>query len=338
MSPPEYRIALEDHWRKKLDAASASYRSAYAHSRRVWDEHFDVHGINADGALAVQQARQAECVGAPRVRQNPSNFLRSGNRRENSRRVVGFCSTDRARVTSSGCSRTIGFGSQKHGLCSPVTTTLQSSSTSLKQSSYVFDAFRRYAVLSGARLETSCFDERYITGLRDRDPEAEAHFVAHFRKPIRLKAMRQLRAPDLVEDACQETILRVFHYFRSGKRLENPERLPAFVHTVCHNVTLEMIRSKTRYNQMPESGYDLPDSGSGPHGQLVTRERQELVREILSQLPEKDRELLRLAMLEEVDRAELCKRFGASEEYLRVLLCRARMRFRDELLKRQDQK
>jgi RNA polymerase sigma-70 factor, ECF subfamily len=187
----------------------------------------------------------------------------------------------------------------------------------------------------GAHLETPCFDERYIAGLRDRDPEAEAHFVAHFRKPIWLKAQRQLRAPDLAEDACQETLLRVFLYFRSGKQLENPERLPAFVHTVCHNVTLEMIRSKTRYSQMPESGYDTPDSGSGPHGELVTRERKELVREILAGLPEKDRDLLRMAMLEEADKEELCKRFDASEPYLRVLLHRARTRFRDELLKRQ---
>jgi RNA polymerase sigma factor (sigma-70 family) len=183
-------------------------------------------------------------------------------------------------------------------------------------------------------LETPRFDERYIAGLRDRDPEAEAHFVAHFRKPIWLKAQRQLRAPDMVEDACQETILRVFHYFRSGKGLENPERLPAFVHTVCHNVTLEMIRSKTRYSQMPETGFDPPDSRASPHGELVTRERQRLVRESLASLPEKDRDLLRLALLEEVDKAELCGRFHVKEEYLRVLLFRARTRFRDELLKR----
>jgi RNA polymerase sigma factor (sigma-70 family) len=183
-------------------------------------------------------------------------------------------------------------------------------------------------------LETSCFDERYITGLRDRDPEAEAHFLAHFRKPIWLKARRQLSAPDLIEDACQETVLRVLEYFRSGKRLENPERLPAFVHTVCHNVTLEMIRSKTRYSQMPETGADPASAGKDPHGELVTRERQELVREILTKLPKKDRELLRLAALEETDKAELCRRFQVNEEYLRVLLYRARVRFRDELLKR----
>jgi RNA polymerase sigma factor (sigma-70 family) len=187
-------------------------------------------------------------------------------------------------------------------------------------------------------LETSSFDERYIAGLRDRDPETEAHFIAHFRRPIWLKAQRQLRVPDLVEDACQETNLRVFQYFRAGKRLENPERLPAFVYTICHNVTLEMIRSKTRYSQMPETGYDPVDNTSSAYAALVTRERQELVRDILASLPQKDRDLLHMAMLEEVDRAELCRRFQVNEEYLRVLLFRARTRFRDELLKRQRKK
>jgi len=46
---------------------------------------------------------------------------------------------------------------------------------------------------------------------------------------IWLKVRRQLTAPDLVEDACQETLLRVLRYFRSGKGLDNRERLPAFV-------------------------------------------------------------------------------------------------------------
>src|SRR5262249_4260833 len=65
--------------------------------------------------------------------------------------------------------------------------------------------------------------------------QAEAYRLGHG-FTIWLKARRQLRAPDLVEDACQETLLRVLRYFRSGKGLDNRERLPAFVHSVCHNV------------------------------------------------------------------------------------------------------
>ena len=185
----------------------------------------------------------------------------------------------------------------------------------------------------GTFVETLYFDERYVAGLRNQDPEVESHFVAYFKTPIWLKARRQLRAPDMIEDAVQETLLRVLRYFRSGKTLESPERLAAFVHSVCHNVTLEMIRSKTRYVQAPENVPDPADTRDDAELQLVTEERKRLVREILGRLPEKDRELLRLSMLEEVENPELCRRFGVTQDYLRVLLHRARLRFRDALLK-----
>ena len=185
----------------------------------------------------------------------------------------------------------------------------------------------------GTSVETLYFDERYAAGLRNQDPEVESHFVAYFKTPIWLKARRQLRAPDMIEDAVQETLLRVLRYFRSGKTLESPERLAAFVHSVCHNVTLEMIRSKTRYVQVSENAPEPADHRDDAELQLVTEERKRLVREILGRLPEKDRELLRLAMLEEVENPELCRRFGVTQDYLRVLLHRARLRFRDALLK-----
>ena len=180
-------------------------------------------------------------------------------------------------------------------------------------------------------MDPACFDESYIAGLQNSDPQIETHFVGHFKLPIWLKARRQLRSSDLAEDACQETFLRIFRYFRSGKRLEQPSHLPAFVHAVCHNVTLEMIRSKTRYLQMPETGVDPMDTRVDLHLDLVTEEYKQLVVEILALLPERDRDLLRLAVLDEMDKSELCRRFGVSEEYLRVLLHRARLRFRDAL-------
>jgi RNA polymerase sigma-70 factor (ECF subfamily) len=182
-------------------------------------------------------------------------------------------------------------------------------------------------------VETFTFDAQYITALQNRVPDVESHFVAYFKMPIWLKARRQLRSADLVEDALQETLLRVLRYFRSGKTLQSPERLPAFVHSVCHNVTLEMLRTKARYLQVPENRPEPIDVHDDVELRLVTEERKRLVREILNQLPEKDRELLRLAMLEEMEGAELCRRFGVTQDYLRVLLHRARQRFRTTLEK-----
>jgi RNA polymerase sigma-70 factor, ECF subfamily len=181
------------------------------------------------------------------------------------------------------------------------------------------------------------FNARYIAGLHERDPEIESHFVAYFKMPLWLKARRQLRATDRAEEAVQETLLRAFRYFRSGKSLEFPERLAAFVHSICHNVTLEMIRANDRYRQAPENSPDPEDPRIDVELEIVTGERQRLVHEVLAQLPDKDRELLQLAAIEEMDKEALCARYGVSPEYMRVLLFRARQRFLAEIRKRGGQ-
>ena len=183
-------------------------------------------------------------------------------------------------------------------------------------------------------MEPYSFNERYIAGLQARDPEIETHFVAYFKMPLWLKARRQLRATDRAEEAVQETLLRAFRYFRSGKSLEFPERLPAFVQSICHNVTLEMIRANDRYRQAPENSPDPEDPRIDLDFEIVSRERQRLVHDVLAQLPAKDRELLQLAAIEEMDKEALCARYGVSQEYLRVLLFRARQRFLAEIRKR----
>jgi DNA-directed RNA polymerase specialized sigma24 family protein len=43
---------------------------------------------------------------------------------------------------------------------------------------------------------------------------------------------------------------------------------------------------------------------------------------VLEELPQKDRELLRMFFLEARDKADLCKRFDVGEDYLRVAASR----------------
>lgn len=169
------------------------------------------------------------------------------------------------------------------------------------------------------------FDERYIDGLRNRNPEVEAHFVAHFQTPIRAQARQYLWVPNLSEDACQETLMRVVRHLREGKPLNNT--LPAFVHGVSRNVIHEINRREHRYQSLPED-WDLPDLEPNPYELLRTK----LVLRILNRLRRKDRALL-IAALQCMDKEEMCRQFGATPNYLRVLTKRARDAFRQELAK-----
>ena len=60
------------------------------------------------------------------------------------------------------------------------------------------------------------------------------------------------------------------------------------------------------------------------------------VREILLDLPVRDRSLLKAVFLDERDREEICREFGVDREYLRVLLHRAKQDFKIEYLKRMN--
>jgi RNA polymerase sigma-70 factor (ECF subfamily) len=65
---------------------------------------------------------------------------------------------------------------------------------------------------------------------------------------------------------------------------------------------------------------------------MISEERTSIVRRILGELPERDRELLRRVLLEEEDKDLVCRELQIDRNYLRVLLHRARLRFKAQLL------
>jgi RNA polymerase sigma-70 factor (ECF subfamily) len=64
-------------------------------------------------------------------------------------------------------------------------------------------------------------------------------------------------------------------------------------------------------------------------GAVVNRERKEMVSQVLNQLAAKDRDILRSLYLEETNKDEVCERFEVDRDYLRVLVHRAKLRFRE---------
>jgi RNA polymerase sigma-70 factor, ECF subfamily len=180
-------------------------------------------------------------------------------------------------------------------------------------------------------LSKTPFDNDYLVRLRQGDADTERHFVQHFSNAIRLSLRYRLRSWQLIDDIRQETFLRVLNFLRSDKSMDHPERLGAYVHSVSINVMMELLRASTRHPAMPEDAHQYVDGGVNPEGQVVTRERKDMVRNVLEELPEKDRRILRAVFLEDLDKDEVCKRFDVSRDYLRVLVHRAKIRFRAAL-------
>lgn len=178
----------------------------------------------------------------------------------------------------------------------------------------------------------SPFSEDYLKRLAAGDPEMEQHFTDYFSALLRIKLRMRLCSSEAIEDVRQETFLRVLEALRSG-RLHYADRLGAFVNSVCNNVLLETYREKNKHRPAPQDTREPADPRVSPESEAVTRERKEIVLRILDKLPAKDCELLRMIFLEERDKADICRSMKVNQEYLRVLVFRAKIRFRTALEK-----
>jgi RNA polymerase sigma-70 factor (ECF subfamily) len=182
-------------------------------------------------------------------------------------------------------------------------------------------------------VQLQSFDESYVERLREGDFRTQEHFVAYFSELIQLKLRSRLHSPQAIEDVRQETFSRVFAALRSGK-IRQPDRLGAFVNSMCNNVLLEHYRSSSRDTALEdEEEKDFPAPTVDVLGAIAARQMGEKIREILEELPERDRRLLREVFLEERDKDEVCRDFGVDRDYLRVLLHRAKQSFKSLYLK-----
>jgi len=157
--------------------------------------------------------------------------------------------------------------------------------------------------------------------------------VAYFSELIQLKLRSRLRSPQAIEDVRQETFSRVFAALHGGK-VRQPERLGAFVNSMCNNVLLEHYRASSRDSSLEdEDQEDFPAISVDLLGALAAKQLGAKIREILEEMPERDRRLLREVFLEERDKDAVCRDFGVDREYLRVLLFRAKQSFKSLYLK-----
>lgn len=176
------------------------------------------------------------------------------------------------------------------------------------------------------------FDQDYLGRLASGDAVVEHHFSSYFGDLLLLKLRARIRSSQLIEDIRQETLLRVLRIVRKAG-VEYPERFGAFVCGVCSNVMKEFLRWEMRHAGSA-SEFEPADDRVDLEALLVNQQRRQQVDRILEELPEKDRELLRMFFLEECDKSEICKRLKVREGYLRVLLHRAKLRFRSMHCKR----
>jgi RNA polymerase sigma-70 factor, ECF subfamily len=177
-------------------------------------------------------------------------------------------------------------------------------------------------------LELFPFDKSYVDRLRGGDPSTEQHFASYFGQLLGIMLRARYLTPERVDDVRQETFRRVIAALRRDGAIREPERFGAFVNSICKNVLRENAREGVRNLAIQQDQSLFGNKIADLESTLISEETKQQIRDILAELKPRDRQVLRALFLEEKEKDEVCREFGVNRDYLRVLLYRAKVRFR----------
>ncbi len=141
-------------------------------------------------------------------------------------------------------------------------------------------------------------------------------------------AKRLLVSSDEAEDAVQEVFLKLWKGKEKMKEYKNPE---AFAFTMVKNYCLDRLKSKQAGNlKIVHSNYKNQDDIERT---VEAHEGVDLVFKIMESLPEKQKMVLQLRDVEQLDFLEISEILGMNLTAIRVTLSRARKAVREQLIK-----
>jgi RNA polymerase sigma-70 factor (ECF subfamily) len=168
-----------------------------------------------------------------------------------------------------------------------------------------------------------------VRRIEQGDPAAEQELVELYGEGLTFLLRRWTRDREAAADLYQETIRRVLEKLRRGE-LRDPHSLPAFLHGLARNLSIDHYRRDARRlaRERPIADtFDVPDQATGQLGALLRQEKIALVHRLLAELPrQRDREVLLRFYLEEEDRESIQADLGLTRAELNLVLFRARRR------------
>ena len=148
-------------------------------------------------------------------------------------------------------------------------------------------------------------------------------------------ALRITLNPADAEDVVQDTMLKVWNRREQWEQIDSIE---AFCLTICRNLSLDKVRRMGRQEQSLDISNAPTDSSytSNPEEQAVQRDRVKLVRQLISQLPEKQRTAMQLRDVEGKSYRDIADIMGITEEQVKINIFRARQTIKKEFKQQEE--
>jgi len=167
-----------------------------------------------------------------------------------------------------------------------------------------------------------------VDRIRSGETDGMEELYVLFSKGIRFYLCRQL-GPQEFDDKVHDTFVLVVQAIRRGE-LRDPQRLMGFVRTIVRRQVAAHIDHVVHIRKDHldlESSARIADPAGNPEDAAIFRQRIELIRRVLSELSERDREILTRFYLREQAQEQICLEMDLSETQFRLLKSRAKARF-----------
>jgi RNA polymerase sigma-70 factor (ECF subfamily) len=170
--------------------------------------------------------------------------------------------------------------------------------------------------------------------------DAEEAMVRRYGPGLLYLLKRRTRDAELAADLRQDTFQVAIQKLR-GARLDEPERLAAYLRGVALNLWIAHQRKNTRRATTADSEAieeAADETGVGPFENVSREQVRDAVDVLLGELATpRDREVLKRLYLDDQDRETICAALGVDPTHFNRVLFRAKQRFR-ELLVRADRR
>ena len=124
------------------------------------------------------------------------------------------------------------------------------------------------------------------------------------------------------EDVVQDTMIKVWN---ARERWQDLESIEAFSLTIARNLSLDRIKKKENQNDSIENEkIEQPDTASTPSERMIQKDKLDIVRKMIDELPEKQQSCLQLRDIEGKAYREIAEILEITEEQVKVNIFRAR--------------
>jgi RNA polymerase sigma-70 factor, ECF subfamily len=167
-----------------------------------------------------------------------------------------------------------------------------------------------------------------IAAVKSGDRSAYDYLVGKYMKRVMSIAWGVVRNAADAEDLAQETFVKAL---QSIDRFRTGEPFGPWIYRIVTNLSLDVMKHRTKFRDEELSGDEPASRRDGAELAAITGEMGERIDRAMESLPEMQRVVARLFLVEGFEHPEIAAMTGVSEGTVRSHLSLARKRLREQL-------